>query len=161
MCLHKIVSNMFSMPLLHRTNHPIVTCMVLLSRRNFSQRSSYNDFWRWTTTHRPNWMTNFKEGIIACSIFAATGSTTLVVVRPLLKSVLGLDGSLLEGPNSYRIASVLFVSPVYALLLGAFGTLAGRHNFFAKMSFKILNRFVPKSVLQKVVCESARQKGVK
>jgi hypothetical protein len=47
---------------------------------------------------------------------------------------------------------------MYAITLFTLGTLAGRHAFFGKMSFKILGRFFPKKLLEKVVCEPARTK---
>jgi hypothetical protein len=66
---------------------------------------------------RPDWKKDYKEAAIICTVFAVTGTSSLMVVRPVLKSVLGLEGSLIEGPNSYRVASVLLVSPAYATIL--------------------------------------------
>ena len=54
-----------------------------------------------------------------------------------------------EGPWSYRITSLLAVSPIYATLLVSFGTVAGRHRFFAAMANKIFGRFIPKFVLNR------------
>lgn len=84
----------------------------------------------------------------------------MVAVRPSLKAIFGIEGSLMEGPNSYRIMSVLCVSPVYAAVLLAIGTLSGRHNYFAKMSMKILGRFVPKSFVHRVLCQPAKVKQI-
>ena len=69
------------------------------------------------------------------------------VVRPTLKSVFGIEGTMRDGPNSYRVMSVVAVSPIYAAMLVTFGTLAGRHRFFANMSHKIFGRFLPQFVL--------------
>ena len=55
-----------------------------------------------------------------------------------------------EGPWSYRITSLLAVSPIYATLLVSFGTVAGRHRFFAAMAHKIFGRFVPTFVMNRV-----------
>ena len=63
---------------------------------------------------------------------------------------IGLEGSLVEGPWSYRILSVLLVSPIYATFLVFFGTLAGRHRFFASMAGKIFNRFLPTAVSERI-----------
>ena len=65
---------------------------------------------------------------------------------------------MVEGPWSYRVLSIVLVSPMYAITLFVIGTLAGRHNFFAKMSFKILNRFLPNKVLDKMRCDAAINK---
>lgn len=90
---------------------------------------------------------------MATVVFGATGSASLVVVRPALTSA-GIEGSMYEGPNSYRVASVLVCSPCYACLLVALGTLAGRHRFFGSMSSRILGRFFPFG--SGVMCTPAR-----
>mmetsp|Transcript_104760 Transcript_104760/g.296349 ORF Transcript_104760/g.296349 Transcript_104760/m.296349 type:complete len:81 (+) Transcript_104760:3-245(+) len=73
-----------------------------------------------------------------------TGSTSVALVRPLFEAVTGLEGSMKDGPWSYRIGSLLAVSPVYAVVLTTFGTLAGRHVYFYGMARMIVLRFVPK-----------------
>ena len=47
---------------------------------------------------------------------------------------------------------VMAISPIYGILLITFGTLAGRHLFFASMGRKILGRFAPPSYREKIVC---------
>ena len=119
-----------------------------------------NNFWKWTTKERPNWKSNFSEGAIACTVFGITGSSSLYFVRPILKQF-GIEGSIIEGPASYRIfavASFLITSPLYAVMLLTYGTIFGRHIFFAKMSTKILGRFLPRKVIDKFVCKPALMK---
>ncbi|KAJ1418195.1 hypothetical protein B484DRAFT_453756 [Ochromonadaceae sp. CCMP2298] len=123
-----------------------------------SRKLSTSSFWQWTTAQRPTWKESKKEAAVAFVVFGVTGSLTMWLVRPCLSSVLGLEGSLWEGPNSYRVASVLCISPIYSVLLLTIGTVAGRHNFFAKMGTKILGRFVPKSAINKVLCGPAKGK---
>ena len=123
-----------------------------------SSSSSTSKFWQWTTQGRPDWRKNVKEGIIACVIFGVTGTASALAVRPMVSKAFGIEGSWIDGPNSYRVVSVLCISPVYAIMLGVFGTLGGRHPFFAKMSMKILNRFFPNSLLSKLLCSAARNK---
>lgn len=117
-----------------------------------------NHFWNWTTKTRPYWMKDLKEGAVAFTVFGMTGSASLLLVRPTVENVFGIKGSLWEGPNSYRVISIVCVSPVYAIILGVAGTLAGRHPFFSKMSYKILNRFIPKLLLEKMLCNPAKLK---
>jgi hypothetical protein len=119
-----------------------------------------NKFWQWTTTQRPRWTENYKEAGVAFIVFGITGTLSLNAVRPCIKSVLGIEGSWAEGPNSYRVASIVCVSPFYAAILLVIGTLSGRHNFFAKMSMKILGRFFPKSVIHRVMCTPAKSKQI-
>jgi hypothetical protein len=106
-------------------------------------------FWKWTTQDRKPWKEDMKEACIACAIFAVTGMASIKLVRPALKYTIGLEGSFYEGPNSYRITSILLVSPIYACMLFVIGTVSGRHVFFAGMSQKILGRFFPKSLLMR------------
>lgn len=83
------------------------------------------------------------EAAVICTVFGITGTTSVAVVRPVLKQTTGIEGSMKDGPWSYRIASLVAVSPVYATILVAVGTAAGRHRFFAAMARKIVGRFVP------------------
>ena len=65
----------------------------------------------------------------------------------------------MDGPNSYRVASLLLVSPAYAAILLLLGTISGRHTFFAKMSFNILKRYVPvRSMQLHLLCKPAQLK---
>eukprot|EP01038_Epipyxis_sp_PR26KG_P007510 gene7510-10232_t len=115
-------------------------------------------FWKWTTQSRPNWKNDPYEAIILCTIFGITGSSSVLFVRPALKYTIGLEGSLMEGPNSYRVLSLLLVSPIYSLLLFSIGTICGRHNFVSQMSKKILNRFIPSKIINKWTCPAGKEK---
>ena len=114
-------------------------------------------FWRWTTTPgRPHWLKDFKEGAVAFVVFGVTGSASVALIRPAIERGLGIRGSLIEGPNSYRAACLLIFSPLYALTLGVLGTLAGRHIFFAGMAKKILTRLLPfQAVRSRLTCPFA------
>lgn len=119
-----------------------------------------NRFWTWTTRERPNWKTNVGEGLLAIIIFGITGSTSMFFVRPLLSQV-GIEGSLVNGPNSYRafsFACIVVTSPLYATMLLFYGTIFGRHIYFAKMSTKILRRFIPSRYMDLIVCNGAKLK---
>ena len=67
-----------------------------------------------------------------------------------MKKTIGLEGSMREGPWSYRIISLIAVSPIYATMLVTFGTVAGRHRFFAAMASKIFARFLPSAVTTRI-----------
>ena len=137
----------------------IASTIRIVPRRGCAGGTSpVSRFWKWTTTSRPDWKLDHKEKIVAIIVFGVTGSTSVMLVRPVLSDVFGLEGSMIEGPWSYRIGSILMVSPMYALTLLLIGTISGRHIFFAKMSFKILGRFFPKSLLHRALCGPARSK---
>jgi hypothetical protein len=137
---------------------------ALTSRRIFhrpaatTQRKFNTAFWKWTTQPRPTWRESYTEAAVLFCVFGVTGSSSVVIVRPFLEYTIGLKGSLYEGPNSYRVLSILLVSPFYACLLVTFGTLSGRHSYFANMGRKTLGRFMPASLLKKVTCTPAQQK---
>ena len=130
------------------------TTLVRSTRRSLSTsgatNSTWQRFWAWTLQQRPSWKEDKLEAAVAFTVFGITGSTSVALVRPALKKVTGIEGSLREGPNSYRITSILAVSPIYATLLVTFGTIAGRHRFFANMAQKIFGRFLPSFVLRRI-----------
>ena len=123
--------------------------------------SAWERFWAWTLQQRPSWRESPKEAAVIFVVFGITGSTSVGVVRPALKNTIGLEGSMREGPWSYRITSLLAVSPIYATFLVTFGTIAGRHIFFANMARKIFGRFVPASLRPKIACPPALEKAAK
>ena len=55
--------------------------------------------------------------------------------------MLGIEGSLREGPWSYRICSLVVMSPIYAMLLIVVGTIFGRHFYFRHFAINIFRRF--------------------
>ena len=130
---------------------------IVLSPLRTPSRKFTSSFWKWTTQPRPSWRENYQEAAVVFCVFGVTGSTSVAVVRPFLQYTIGLEGSLYEGPNSYRVLSIVLVSPIYACLLVTLGTLSGRHSFFANMARKILGRFVPGSLLNKVSCPPGKK----
>ncbi|CAN0143631.1 unnamed protein product, partial [Phaeothamnion confervicola] len=107
----------------------------------------------------PRWSTPWwREQALLCTVFAITGSSSVALVRPALKSITGIEGTLRDGPWSYRFASVMLVSPVYTLILLTLGTAAGRHTFFANMARRMWGRFLPPPLRAKVGCTPAKIK---
>ncbi|CAD7944906.1 unnamed protein product [Amoebophrya sp. A120] len=122
------------------------------------QLSLCERFWAWTTKAEPErarWSQDWwLDGLLKCTVFAITGTSSVTLVRPALAKV-GLVGSLKDGPNSYRVLSIFLVSPVYTLILLTVGTLAGRHTYFAKMAQKMWRRFLPARWVDKMLCPPA------
>ena len=75
-----------------------------------------------------------------CMIFGFTGSTTMFLVRPAVSKGLKLEGSMKDGPWSYRVATFVVMFPVYPLLLLGFGTVFNRHVYFRSFAVKMLSR---------------------
>ena len=131
------------------------TTRHLLARRSCStspnaEQSPLQRFWAWTNQERPSWRESRTEAAVAFCVFGVTGSTSVKLVRPTLKKTVGMEGSIRDGPWSYRVTSLVCVSPIYATLLVSFGTIAGRHRYFAGMSYKIFGRFLPQSALDSI-----------
>jgi hypothetical protein len=87
---------------------------------------------------------------LLCTVFAITGSSTMFLVRPAVSNILGLQGSMKEGPWSYRICSLVIMTPMYAILLVGVGTVFGRHAYFRHFSVKMFSRFgIPPELMDK------------
>ncbi|KAF9943008.1 hypothetical protein BGZ67_008639 [Mortierella alpina] len=93
-----------------------------------------------------NW---WKEWAIIMGVFAVTGSSTVMFVKPILKDVFKLEGSMKEGPWSFRIAYLSTTLPLYSCVLLTVATIAGRRPYFKKVVLRMWGRFLPKKVLQR------------
>lgn len=99
----------------------------------------------------------YAEMILLCTVFGITGSTTMVIVRPAVTDILGLEGSFRNGPWSYRICSLVIMTPIYATLLVCVGTIFGRHAYFRHFSVKMWSRFgVPPELMDKNYYKNAK-----
>ena len=75
--------------------------------------------------------------------FGVTGGLTVLVSRLLLNGLLGLDGSLLSGPWSYRLIYLALIPPVYSATLLAVGTLLGKRAFFQRRVVRLWGWALP------------------
>jgi len=99
----------------------------------------------------------YREMILLSTVFAITGSSTMFLVRPAVSEVLGLQGSMKDGPWSYRIASLVIMTPLYSILLVGVGTVFGRHFYFKHFSVKMLSRFgIPPEMLDPKFHQTAK-----
>ena len=90
----------------------------MLRRQNMSggsgggpTQTNMSSFWKWTTQVRPSWKESPVEAAVIFTVFGITGSSSVALVRPCLHTM-GLEGSMIEGPWSYRIGSFVCISPV-------------------------------------------------
>ncbi|KAI9002391.1 hypothetical protein BC832DRAFT_541027 [Gaertneriomyces semiglobifer] len=84
-----------------------------------------------------------KDYTMICIVFAITGSSTVKLVRPLLSSVFGLEGTMWDGPTVFRIAYFFTTFPVYSMILIAVGTLFGRGPYFKAIARRMWSRILP------------------
>eukprot|EP00544_Gedaniella_sp_CCMP2646_P011618 CAMPEP_0202499296 /NCGR_PEP_ID=MMETSP1361-20130828/29297_1 /ASSEMBLY_ACC=CAM_ASM_000849 /TAXON_ID=210615 /ORGANISM="Staurosira complex sp., Strain CCMP2646" /LENGTH=86 /DNA_ID=CAMNT_0049131451 /DNA_START=371 /DNA_END=631 /DNA_ORIENTATION=+ len=81
----------------------------------------------------------------------------MVLVRPAMSQILGLKGSLKDGPWSYRICSLVIMTPLYACLLVVVGTVFGRHAYFRHFAVKMFSRFgIPPELMDKEFAKNAK-----
>ncbi len=140
---------------------PVSRRMLCSSVASGPGRKAGGGFWTWTTQQRPHWRESKTEAAVLFCVFGVTGTSSVTLVRPFLKHTIGLEGSMMDGPWSYRIGSLALVSPIYACVLIGVGTLAGRHTYFAGMGRKILSRFLPRQLGQRIACKPALDKASK
>ena len=99
----------------------------------------------------------YGEMTLLCTVFAITGTSTMVLVRPAMSEVLGLKGSLKDGPWSYRICSIVIMTPLYSAMLVFVGTIFGRHFYFRHFAVKMFSRFgIPPELMDKSFHETAK-----
>ena len=86
------------------------------------------------------WILNYRwEMIRVFIVFAITGSTSLVIGRPIFK-LIGITKENLN-PILYWILFVIIGLVFYQLLLVSFGWLFGQFSFFWEFEKKMLKRF--------------------
>jgi len=99
----------------------------------------------------------YGEMVLICTVFAITGTSTMVLVRPAVSEGLGLRGSLKDGPWSYRICSLVIMTPLYSAMLVLVGTVFGRHFYFRHFAVKMFSRFgIPPELMDKSFHETAK-----
>lgn len=128
--------------------------------KNSSQQQSTTFIQRWLAPkempprNTPRW---YAEMVLLCTVFAITGTSTMVLVRPAMSEVLGLKGSLKDGPWSYRICSLVIMTPLYACMLVVVGTIFGRHAYFRHFAVKMFSRFgIPPELMDKNFAKTAK-----
>lgn len=86
-----------------------------------------------------NW---WFEWIIIIIVFSVTGSSTMMVVKPLMKA-LGITGTLGAGPWSYRIAYAVLTFPLYSCMLLLVSSLVCRRPYFEHLLIRMWSRPLP------------------
>ncbi|KAG0297189.1 hypothetical protein BGZ96_007398 [Linnemannia gamsii] len=99
-----------------------------------------------------NW---WIEWIIIIVVFSITGSSTMLIVKPLMKA-LGLTGSLGSGPWSFRIAYIVLTLPLYSLMLLFISSLVCRRPYFENLLIRMWGRFLPTRLLRRCSSNSSR-----
>lgn len=76
-------------------------------------------------------------------VFGITGSLAVLLSKLLLNRAFGLDGSLISGPWSFRVAYVLLIPPSYSVMLVIVGTLLGKREFFLRRVLRMWGFLLP------------------
>ncbi|KAG0054444.1 hypothetical protein BGZ83_011238 [Gryganskiella cystojenkinii] len=94
-----------------------------------------------------NW---WLEWIVIIFVFSITGSSTMMIVRPLLK-VLGFTGSWGAGPWSFRLAYLGLTLPLYSCMLLLISSLFCRRSYFENILIKMWGRLLPSRLTRRCV----------
>ncbi|KAJ9074909.1 hypothetical protein DSO57_1001894 [Entomophthora muscae] len=113
---------------------------TFMSHSVFQKRTMLNKM----SSHPKQSLLWWKDFTIVMSVFAVTGSASVYLTRPFISKGLGLEGSLKDGPWSYRLSYVLIGLPTYSAMLLAFGTLSGKGAYFQPIAKRMWTRFIPK-----------------
>jgi len=92
----------------------------------------------WIKRLMQRWQLNPKQVVLALIVFTLTGTTVLLIKRPLF-NMLGIDLSFTIGTYILYLICIL---PVYNLLLLGYGSLFGLFNFFWKIEKRMLKRII-------------------
>ncbi len=79
-------------------------------------------------------------------VFGVTGGLTVLVSRLALNGLLGLEGSLLSGPWSYRLVYLALIPPAYSAILLTVGTLMGKRAYFQRRVVRLWGWLLPASL---------------
>ncbi len=90
----------------------------------------------WFTRLREKWQVSTRQVWIILLVFACTGTTVLLLKRPLLAAVAG-EG---EPPVLFTVAYFALILPIYNMLLLAYGTLFGQFRFFWAYEKRLFGR---------------------
>jgi hypothetical protein len=90
----------------------------------------------WFARLREKWQVSTAQVWIILLVFACTGTTVLLLKRPLLAVVAG-DG---EPPVLLTVAYYALILPIYNTLLLAYGTLFGQFQFFWAYEKRLFGR---------------------
>ncbi len=97
---------------------------------------------RWVDTLKNRWnLQSTWQVIIILIVFACTGTTVLLIKRPLFNYWF-LDG---EKPVWATITYYVMILPVYNILLLAYGFVFGQFRFFWNFEMKFFSRMFSKS----------------
>ncbi|KAF9936596.1 hypothetical protein BGZ67_002186 [Mortierella alpina] len=92
-----------------------------------------------------NW---WLEWTIIIFVFSVTGSSTMLVVKPVLKA-LGLTGSIIAGPWTFRIIYIILTLPIYSCMLLLVSSLFCRRLYFENLLIRMWGRLLPSCLINR------------
>eukprot|EP00700_Malawimonas_jakobiformis_P001316 EC721056.1.p1 GENE.EC721056.1~~EC721056.1.p1 ORF type:complete len:167 (+),score=11.89 EC721056.1:57-557(+) len=128
---------------------PSSTYIRATPRKTFLQRhptlEKIWNKWQVQPVDYPRWSRQWWwETAVKWTVFAITGSTSAFVARPFVAKFVGLEGSLKDGPWTYRIASIVALTPIYSVMLMGVGTAFRRGPFFIAFAKNMWTRMIPR-----------------
>jgi hypothetical protein len=97
----------------------------------------------WISKLKSRWnLKSTTDVMIVLLVFALTGTTVLVIKRPLLSSL----GEEVVDNIWFSVAYYILILPIYNIFLLFYGFLLGRFKFFWEFEKRFFNRILGKKV---------------
>lgn len=91
---------------------------------------------RWFEKLKSKWKLNDKQVIVVLIVFACTGTTVLLLKRPVLNFF--TSGDDLKG--IYSVLYYILILPIYNIILLVYGFLFGQFSFFWEFEKRMFSR---------------------
>lgn len=92
----------------------------------------------------------WRHWLLVFIVFGITGSLTVLFSRFLLQNILNLQGGLISGTWSYRIAYLVLIPPLYSLTLVSVGTVIGKGEYFRTRVVQMWLRLLPSGLRRRL-----------
>jgi len=100
----------------------------------------------WINRLKEKWkVKNSGQFALILIVFALTGSTVLIIKRPIV-DYFTIDG---EKSTIFNVIYLICILPIYNIILLFYGSLLGQFDFFWNYEKKMINRFRRKKGRQK------------
>ncbi|KAJ9057410.1 hypothetical protein DSO57_1038047 [Entomophthora muscae] len=116
-----------------RASRPASSLVKPAAKPSFTDHKKFSAMW-------------WKDVAIVGTVFSITGSCSMALVRPAING-LGIEGSMKEGPWTYRAAHLTVSPPAWCAMLVTIGTCFGKRQYFSGIANKVMSRY---SLLGKV-----------
>ena len=95
-----------------------------------------------------------RETAVIWTVFAITGSSTGMLVRPILSNLFHFseeETGWISGSWQWRLSYLILTMPLYSTLLMTTATVFGRQRYFGMVIWRMYNRLLPHSMRRYII----------